>query len=271
MSQAATGEQGTGPLRQMVALVRMELLGLRRNAAASSLVVVLPLAVGFLRIGGYSAGRYGVIAWVTKVVGTIGVIGVVFVHHHLITVYAARRQELVLKRLRAGLPSDRTILAGAASGTVVIFLAQAVILGLYGVLALDLPVPANPLTIALATLLNAALMAAVSAAMSAVTRSSEAAMLTSVPTMGLFLVTPGLLVPFGELPPAVESAAWFLPLGPFPEVARTAWLGKGPGGAELTFLGSVVDALPGLAVMSGWLILALLAVRYFFRWEPRHG
>lgn len=270
MKDAATGERGEA-WREMAALIRMELLALRRNAAASSLVVILPLGVGFIRVVGFSAGKVGVIAGVMKVVGTIGVIGVVFVHHHLITVYAARRQELVLKRLRAGLPSDRTILAGAASGTVVIFLAQAVILTLYGVVALELPVPANPLTILLATLLNAALMAAVSAAMSAVTRSSEAAMLTSVPTMGLFLVTPGLLVPFGELPPAVESAAWFLPLGPFPEVARTGWLGLGRGGAEVTFLGGLVDALPGLAVMSGWLLLALLAVKYFFRWEPRHG
>ncbi len=39
-------------------------------------------------------------------------------------------------------------------------------------LALDLPVPANPLILLLATLLVAVLMAAVSAAMSAVTRTS---------------------------------------------------------------------------------------------------
>jgi ABC-2 type transport system permease protein len=270
MTQAAFDAKGPGTLRQLAALARLELLALRRNLTATALVVVAPLGLGFLRLGGYDAATVGASAAVTRMAGTIAVIVILFVHHHLVTVYATRRQELVLKRLRAGLPSDWTILAGAASGTVAIFLGQALLLAGYGVLALGLPVPANPLTVGLATLLVAALMAAVSAALSAVTRSSEAAMLTTLPTMALFLATPGIAVPFGALPRGLEAAAWFGPMGPFPEVVRAGWLGQDPNGAELSLLAGLVEVLPGLAVLAGWLLLGLLAVRLVFRWQPRH-
>lgn len=271
MTLPTTDGPNPGVLRQMVALVRMELLALRRNPTAASLIAAGPLILGFLRINGQDTGRVGETAAVTRLAGTLGIIMVIFVHHHMVTVYAARRQELVLKRLRVGLPSDWTILAGAASGTVLVFLAQALVLATYGLLVLGIPAPANPLTVVVATLLVAALMAAVSAAVSAVTRSSEAAMLTTLPTMALFLLTPGVLIPFGELSPAVEDAAWFLPIGPYPEVVRDGWLGHDANGGEVSFLDGVVDALPALAVLSGWLVLTSLAVRYFFRWEPRRG
>ena len=271
MTQAAFDVTSPGTLRQLVALARMELLALRRNLTATALVVVFPLGLGLLQLGGYDAGAVGPSAAVARMTSTIGVIVILFVHHHLVTVYASRRQELVLKRLRAGLPADWTILAGAASGTVAIFLGQALVLAGYGVLALGLPVPANPLTVGLAMLLVAALLAAVSAALSAVTRASEAAMLTTLPTMALFLVTPGMLVPFGALPRGLEAAAWFLPLGPFPEVVRSGWLGQDPNGAELSLLAGLVEVLPGLVVLAGWLVLASLVARYVFRWEPRHG
>jgi ABC-2 type transport system permease protein len=271
MTQSMTDTTNPGVMRQMSALVRMEVLALRRNPTAAALIVAGPLILGFLRISGQDTGRVGSTAAVTRMAGTLGIIAVIFVHHHLVTVYAARRQELVLKRLRAGLPSDWTILAGAASGTLVVFLAQALVLAAYGVLVLGFPVPANPLTVLLATLLVAALMAAVSAAVSAATRSSEAAMLTTLPTMALFLLTPGVLLPVGELSPAMETAAWFTPMGPFPEVVRDGWLGHDGNGVETSLIEGVVDALPALAVLSGWLLLISLAVRYVFRWEPRRS
>jgi ABC-2 type transport system permease protein len=271
MTEPAPDVPGPGVARQMAAMVRMELLALRRNPTAAALVAAGPLVLGFLRISGHDTASVGDTAAVARMAGTLGIIMVIFVHHHLVTVYAARRQELVLKRLRAGLPSDWTILAGAASGTTVIFFGQALLLATYGVLVLGLPLPANLLTVLLATLLVAALMAAVSAAVSAMTRSSEAAMLTTLPTMALFLLIPGILIPLGELSPGIENAAWFLPMGPFPEVVRDGWLGHDANGNEISFLEGVIDAMPALAVLSGWLVLTLLAVRYFFRWEPRRG
>jgi ABC-2 type transport system permease protein len=255
MRPAVIDSHVPGTWRQLTALMRMELLALRRNKTASAMAVVTPLAVGMVLAGGYDGGS---VAGIERMASVLGLAVVLGVHHHQVTVYAARRQELVLKRLRAGLPSDVTILAGAAAATLGIFLAQAVILVGYGVVALGLPVPENPLFVLLALGLGAAVMAAFSAALSAVTRSSEAAMLTSLPTSALFLATPGAMVPLGTLPDDVEAVAHYLPLGPFTEVIREAWLGH-----------DVLEMLLALGVLAIWLVVASLLARAVFRWEPR--
>ena len=83
-------------------------------------------------------------------------------------------------------------------------------------------------------------------------------MLTSLPTVALFLATPGVLVPLGTLPDGVEAVASYLPLGPFTVVIRDGWLGA-----------DVVGMLPELGVLAAWLVLASLLARAVFRWEPR--
>jgi ABC-2 type transport system permease protein len=257
----------TGVWRQMSALFHMEMLLLRRNLTTAVLVVVLPLALGVIRLGldPLRAGEARVGA--ERIASAIGMIAAIFVHHHLVTVYAARRQELVLKRLRAGLPTDGTIIAGAAAAITAVFVAQTIALAAYAVLGLRLPVPANPVVILLAVLLAAGLMTTTSAVVSAVTRSSEAAMMTTFPTVALFLATPGVMLSYGVFPDPVERAAWFSPLGPLGEVIRIGWIGPDNGAG---FVESAIDTLPGLAVMAAWLALTALAVRKLFRWEPRH-
>lgn len=257
-----------GVWRQMTALIRMELLLLRRNMTATLLSVVTPLAIGVLLV---STSDYDTEGAVVRASGVIGMLAVFGVHHHLTTVYASRRQEMVLRRLRAGLPSDRTILVGAASAAVIAFLVQAMLLVVYGVLVLDMPVPANPLTMLVAMLLGAAVLAAFGAALSTVTRSSEAAMLTTLPTVAIFLLAPGVLVPLGALPEGIENIASFLPMGPFTDVLRTGWLGRELDGPELTFAGTTADALPWLAVLVAWLFIAGAITERYFRWEPRRS
>jgi ABC-2 type transport system permease protein len=244
-----------GTWTQLTTLMRMELLALRRDRTASAISVVTPLVIGCVMAASYDGGTD---AGVERMAAVLALVVVVVVHHHVVTVYASRRQELVLKRLRAGLPSDGVILVGAAATTVSVFFVQALVLVGFAVLALGLPVPENPLLIIVALVLAAAVMAAFSAGLSAVTRSSEAAMLTSLPTVGLFLATPGVLIPLGTLPDGIEAVARFLPLGPFTEVIRDGWHGE-----------DVLTALPWLGVLAVWLVIASLVGRAVFRWEPR--
>lgn len=248
------------PVTQLLALFKMELRLLWRNRAAAVLVAGLPLVIAPMRLGGYDVESVGSLAAATKLASILGILPVIFVHHHLVTVYATRRQELVLKRFRAGLASGGTILTGAASATLALSLAHAVVIVAYAMVVLGFPAPANPVSVLLALLLLLGLMTTVSAVMSAVTTSSEAAMVTTAPTMALFLATPGMLVPFGAFPEQLERVAWFSPVGPFAELVRDGWLG-----------GGVVEAVPGLAVMAGWLVLTVLLVSRFFRWEPRRA
>jgi ABC-2 type transport system permease protein len=254
--------------RQLGALVRMELLLLRRNMTASVMSVVTPMVIGVVLV----SGNYDTDGAVAKTAGVIAMMAVFSVHHHLVTAYAARRQEMVLKRLRAGLPKDATILVGAASSTLLVFLLQAVVLVGYGMVVHDLPLPVNPVTMLLAVLLGSAVLGALAAVLSAVTRSSEAAMLTTLPTVGIFLMSPGVLLPFGTMPPVVEDIAMYLPMSPFTEVLRTSWLGyETGGGADLGLLGTTVAALPWLGVLLAWLAISAWLTKRYFRWEPRHS
>ncbi|MBY8872487.1 ABC transporter permease [Micromonospora sp. PLK6-60] len=268
MTGPATRDRATRPTWQILALLRMELLVLRHNWTATAMSVVTPLLVAILLTSGYGGQP---VPGVRRVATVSAVLLTFVVHHHLTTVYAARRQEMVLKRLRTGLPGDRTILLGTASGTVLTFLGQALVLVLYAVVVLDLPAPVNPVIMLVALLLGAAVMAAYSAALSAVTRSSEAAMLTTLPSMVVFLAAPGALLPLDTLPPALDRILWFLPMGPFTELLRVGWLGRDDQGAGLSLGASVWAALPSVGVLVAWLVLGLLAARRWFRWEPRNG
>jgi ABC-2 type transport system permease protein len=265
---AAPRDRATRPFWQMLALLRMEFLALRRNWTATALSVVTPLLIAFLLTSGYGGQR---VPGVRRVVTVIALLVVFVVHHHLTGVYASRRQEKVLKRLRAGLVSDRTILFGTASSTVVSFVAQVAVLVVYATVFLDLPVPRDPVMILTALLLGAAVMAGFAAVISAVTRSSEAAMLTTLPTMVIFMASPGALLPLGVLPDTLERILWFLPTGPFTEMLRIGWLGETDGGEALSILQSYVTVLPSIAVLVIWLAASLLLTRRYFRWEPRHG
>lgn len=257
----------TSPRKQMLSLIRMELTLLRRSWATMGAGVFL-LALCIKRANDWGPGMPGAY----RVSGTIIIIGVFMVHHHLATVYATRRQELVLKRLRAATPSEATILIGTGSGAVMVYMAQALLLFVFGLVFLDLPLPTNPVTMLVATVLGATIMAAFAALMSAITRSSEAAMLTTLPTMGIFLATPGVLADYGTFPEKIEQLLWWVsPVGPLPELLRVAWMGETTDGRTLDFFGTLVHALPGLAVLAVWMVIISVVLKRLFRWEPREG
>lgn len=258
MTTVHTGPRTT-PARQLRALVWMELLLLRRNWTAT-LAALFLMFMGIMHADDWKVGA----PTATGIGGLVGLIGAFVVHHHLTTVYSSRRQEFVLKRLRTGSPSDLTILVGTASSPVLIFLLQVFVLMGYAMAKVGMPFPVNPVVILVALLLAAGVLAAMSALVSAFTRSSEAALLTTLPTMALLLATPGVLVPYGTMPPAVEQVMWFSPFGSFIDAFRSGWVGD-------SFFGAIPGALPGIGMMALWLVGLAFLVRKYFRWEPREG
>ena len=244
-----------GPLN---ALLRMELLLLRRNWTAALVAAVTPLLFGFLLARAHSDDP---VTGVHGVAGAMGMAAVFSVHYHLTAVYSSRRQEGVLKRLRAGVLDDRTILLGTALGGLAVFAAQAVLLVAFGVLVLGLPLPAQPWTMLAGVVLCGAVLAALSAALSGVTRSSEAALLTTLPSVSVFLATPGVLIPVAVVGSVPALVGLLLPLGSMTELVRSGWLGTaGPAGA-----------LSSIGVLVLWLVVAALAARRLVRWDPRRG
>lgn len=181
------------------------------------------------------------------------------VYSGLSSIYTARREELVLKRLRTGELRDTEILAGAALPIVVTSLLQVVVLLAGSALLLDSSLPEAPHLALLGLLLGLVLCAALGAVTSAVTRSVESAQVTVLPLLLLSMLLSGLAVPLEVMPDRLADVCALLPLSPVLSLMRGGWTG---GMTAPEVLRALVTAL-------AWTAVALYAVRRWFRWEPR--
>jgi ABC-2 type transport system permease protein len=90
-------------------------------------------------------------------------------------------------------------------------------------------------------------------------RTAESAQVTSLPVMFVSLLGSGVTVPLEVLPDRVASVCELLPLSPVITLVRGGWTG------DLT----AYEALGAVATALAWTLLAVFAVRRWFRWEPR--
>ncbi|PWV45703.1 ABC transporter permease [Nocardiopsis sp. L17-MgMaSL7] len=192
---------------------------------------------------------------------------------HPSNVFAARREALVLKRLRvSGIP--QTAIFGSVTVVVVLFSLAMSVLILGAVAALGGSLPADPVMLVAAVLLSAVAMSLVGLLITPMVRSAESAQMFSVvPMMGL-LLTGGVFFPLDLMPEPVRLVAQFLPVAPAAEMAQAAYTGYdvfgGYEGAEAVGAAALWgSALPSLAVMLAWIVVLSLLVRRYFRWDPR--
>jgi ABC-type multidrug transport system, permease component len=185
---------------------------------------------------------------------------VIVVYLNLVPAYVARREELVLKRLRTGEATDTEILTGTALPSVAITLVQCVIMVGAAVAFLGVRAPQRPELLVAGVLLGVVLLGALAAYTSTLTRTVESAQLTTMP---LFFVTAfgsGLFVPLEVLPERVEAVCALLPVTGVVTLVRAGWLGGADTG----------DLVRAGATALVWTAVAVFAVRRRFRWEPRH-
>jgi len=224
-----------------------ELTLLRRSAFAVTMAAVLPTAFGVL------------IVWAeadTRRAGVDTAAGLLVVSLLTLTTYvsgtttlAARRQQFVLKRLRASGASDLTIMTGVLTPTALLTVLQATLLA--GIVAIaGGPMPQRPGQVLLALgagIVVAGILAAVTAAF---TPAPELAQLTTSPIGSAFL----------------GGALWAAPI-PSDDVGRA--LLALPGAAVLQL--ARTDGLDGPALLALILVAAVgtpVAVRAF-GWDPR--
>ncbi|MFE4855927.1 ABC transporter permease [Streptomyces sp. NPDC056670] len=247
---------------RMKALARAELTLLGRNKSAMFTVLVLP---GLLTVSMYGTvdsidlGKNGLNAGTVLLPGSLGFALLFALYSPLVGIYVVRREELVLKRLRTGELRDREILAGAALPAVLIALAQSVLLVVGCSLWLHVPLPEVGWLAAVGLLLGIAMMGALAAATSAVTRTAEGAQIAVMPMMLLSVAGSGMVVPLDVMPDKIAAVCDMLPLTPVIQLIRSAWTGGADAG----------DVLRELLVMVVWTSIAVLVVRKRFRWEPR--
>lgn len=249
-------------VRRLRALGRAELTLLLRNRTALFTALVVPVALTFATRGAVpedTLANAGLSAGDLVLPGAIGFVLLFAVYSNLVGTYVVRREELVLKRLRTGEPRDAEILAGAALPSVVIALAQCVLLAAGAATLLDLAPPEAPELLALGLVLGLALTALCAAATAAFTATAEAAQMTPMPFLLTSFILSGVLVPLETFPDGVAGAAGYLPFTPVMDLVRGGWSGGADGGETLRAVGVAV----------AWTLLAGWVVRRRFRWEPR--
>ncbi|MBQ1098571.1 ABC transporter permease [Streptomyces sp. b94] len=259
----ATNATVTTPMGRMTALARVEMTLLGRNKgtlfAALFVPLVLPLSV-------WSASKEMDLAEAGLTTGTlvlpaaIGFSLLFAVYSALVGVFVVRREELVLKRLRTGELRDAEILSGSAMPAVLSGLVQSLLLAAGCFVLLDLSAPPAPHLAVVGLLLGLVMCAALAAVTASFTRTGESAQVTPLPFMFVSMLGSGMFVPLEVLPDRLASFCELLPLTPVITLMRGGWTG------DL----SAYEALGAVVTAVAWTVVAVFAVRRWFRWEPRH-
>jgi ABC-2 type transport system permease protein len=254
--------------RRVLALASAEIRLLLRNrtAAVYSLLgpAVLLGSVGAIAVSnGLDVDGPGFIA------SAIGITLTLVAYYNLVTTFVARREELVLQRMRTGELTDGEVLLGTAVPTLLVTVVQVLVVAA-GVVALGRwSAPVDVVLPLLALLGGGALMVVLAAVSTSFTRTVEAAQFTTLPLVLAATLFSGLLVPLSGLPGPVAEVCRLLPLTPVVELSRLGLVGETWSGRAVDTAGAWAAAPVPLAVLAGWLVVGAVVARRVFRWAPR--
>ncbi|WP_052852611.1 ABC transporter permease [Streptomyces avicenniae] len=259
---AGTARRTTSAGR-MAALARAEVTLLIRNRTALFTALGMPpvmivSARTTLDRAGIPAETGLSTAEVLLTGGIVTVLALV-VYTTLVAAYVSRREELVLKRLRTGEVRDPEILGATALPAVVIALLQILLLVALGTALWDGQLPERPDLMLAGVALGTVMTAALAAATAAVTRTVESAQVTALPLLVVAFAGSGIAVPLEVFPSGVADVLRVLPLAPIVDLVRGGWVGGLDSAGTLRALGTAL----------AWTVVSVLAVRRWFRWEPR--
>jgi len=258
------------PAHRIMALARAEAVLLRRNRTALLTAVVLPapMVYGFKTLPG-AAGAGGGGAGAAFLTGLTAFALLFAVYYNLVTTLVARRDQLVLKRLRTGETTDGEILAGTAAPAVAIAWTQVAVAGLATVAVSGLARPANAILALLALAGGSVVFVLLAVVSAAVTRSVEMAQLTTLPVLIVPFAFSGLVFRLALLPEPLRWVADALPLTPVAELMRLALTGTAGDGHHLGLTANFAAAAVPVLVLAAWTLAGGWAARRWFRWEPR--
>jgi ABC-2 type transport system permease protein len=217
-------------------------------------------------VPGFGTGQMAMVA-------TIGSIGLILGIGHPSNVFTARRESLVLKRLRVSGVPQQAVFGGVIAVVVALSLAMAVVVAVL-VFAVFGSLPRDPLMLVVAVVLSAVMFSLMGLLLTPVVRNAEAAQMVSMLPMMALLFLGGGIIPLESLPESTRLVLGFLPSVPAGEMAQTAYSGydafRGFGdGQEKGYLELWIAALPSIGIMLAWIAVLALLVRRYFRWDPR--
>ena len=208
-------------IRRIRALAGAEALLLRRNPMALLTGILTPVSITLVVRFGQPPGKPAPSsASIIASLAGFAFLGVVY--YNLVTILVARRQELMLKRLRTGEATDAEILVGAATPSVLLAWAQIALA--FGIFSLRWP--GNVVVLLLGLVLGTLVFGLLAAISTTLTRTVEMAQITTLPVLALSAVFafPGAL---SAMPRPVATAGQWLPMSRAVELIQQGMTGSG--------------------------------------------
>jgi ABC-2 type transport system permease protein len=170
-----------------------------------------------------------------------------------------RREQGILKRLRATPLPASTYLAAVLASIVLVFAVEAALMIAIGHLAFETGLPDRPLSLAVVLLFGSVAFAALAVGLSGLVRSAEgSSAVVNAIYLPLSFISGAFFSP-ASFPAFLEAIANVLPLTYFIELVR-----------DVMLHGSQVwDEPTAVAVIALWGAIGVVAAIRFFRWAPR--
>ncbi len=172
-----------------------------------------------------------------------------------------RRENAILKRLRATPLPATTYVAAVLASTMLVFALEAVTLFALGRIVFNTPVPSEVLSLLLLVILGTICFAALGVGLSGLIRSAEgsSAVVNLIVLPMAFLS--GAFGPTKHYPRFLRAVGDVLPLKYFVDLSNAIYLhGK-----------QLWDRPGAIGVLAAWGAVGLLVAARRFRWEPREG
>jgi ABC-2 type transport system permease protein len=248
-------------LRLFFHQLRSEQLLFWRSKEAALFIFLFPLLL-FVLLGSVYSGRiYGVPAAQALLSGLIGYGCANTAFAGLAITLVVRREQAILKRLRATPLSASTYIAAMLASTLIVFALQTVTLFVLGRVLYGTPFPTAIGSLILAVIVGAMVFAALGVATASLIRSAEgsSAVVNFILLPMAFLT--GSFGPTRHYPAFLRAIGDVLPLKYFIDLMNAIYL-RGHGIWTKPF---------ALLVLALWGLGGLIVAVFKFRWEPREG
>ncbi|MCO1655399.1 ABC transporter permease [Pseudonocardia humida] len=257
---------GTSTGSKVLALAMSETRLMLRNRTVAVSALFIPLVMGaffaysFTSNGGEDPSPF---VFALVVASQLAIVVGMTVYVTTTITVVARRHTRVLKRMRTSGISDTGLLAATIAPTVVVGLLQLVLFVPFNAY-MGVPVPADPLALALAALGGLALSVTAALATTVVTATPERAQITTLPLVFLIL---GASIALAVIP----ADGWWQLLALVPGAAIGELAGYGLlGGAWGAGVAGLPAVLPALVALVVWPVVFGVLAKRSFRWDPRN-